>query len=80
MAFMDWFEHKDPKTEDGDYDTVKVVKGDSLWKIAEELTGDGNNWKQLADANPDKGWDETYTIEPGEELKVPKSWSEEKKD
>jgi len=58
--------------EEPDCYTVTVKKGDSLWKIARELTGDGMNWKKIADANPEKNWDQDYVIQPGEVLKIPK--------
>ncbi len=55
---------------------VKVHKGDSLWKIAESITGQGSRWHELADANPGR-WDDddsAHVIHPGEELKLPDSW------
>jgi nucleoid-associated protein YgaU len=54
--------------------TVTVHKGDSLWAIAEHVTGDGNRWKELAEANPGKFDDSAYVIQPGEELTLPDSW------
>lgn len=51
---------------------VTVKKGDSLWKIAETATGDGMDWKKIADANPERKWDKDYTLQPGEMLKIPK--------
>ena len=63
--FKDIFEHEN-------YYLVTVKRGDSLWKLAEELTGDGMNWKKIADANPEKNWDQDYVIQPGEVLKIPK--------
>ena len=50
--------------------TYEVQKGDSLWKIAKHVYGDGNKWKAIADANaelipnPDK-------IKPGQVLTIP---------
>jgi nucleoid-associated protein YgaU len=72
--FADWFDYKSDAPEEDDHATVTVKRGDSLYAIAQDLTGDGNRWKELADANPDKQWTETYIIQPGEELRVPKSW------
>ena len=66
---MEWF--SDPIEHDDHY-TVTVKKGDSLWKIAEEMTGDGMNWKKIADANPEKKWTHDYVIQPGEVLNMPK--------
>lgn len=51
--------------------TYKVVKGDSLWKIAKAQYGDGSKWstiynanKSVIGANPDK-------IKPGQKLVIP---------
>ena len=50
--------------------TYEVQKGDSLWKIAKHVYGDGNKWKAIAEANaelipdPDK-------IKPGQVLVIP---------
>ncbi len=55
-----------------DEEDYTVESGDSLWKIAEKLWGDGNDYMELADANknqivnPDR-------IYPGETLKVSRS-------
>lgn len=66
---FEWFE----KLVDGPKDvTVTVRKGDSLWTIAEELTGDGANWQRIADANPDKHFTKDYVIQPGDVLHIPK--------
>lgn len=63
-----WFEHVTGN------DTVIVKKGESLWAIAEHVTGDGTRWKELADANPNKNWTQDYVVQIGEELKLPESW------
>lgn len=65
----EWFENivEGPNTY-----TVTVKKGDSLWKIAEELTGDGRNWTKIRDANPQKDWTKDYVIQPGDVLNIPK--------
>lgn len=65
---MDFFDGADDK------DTVTVKKGDSLWALAREITGDGMRWHELAEANPDKHWSQDYIIQPGEELRLPKEW------
>lgn len=56
-----------------DHATVTVKSGDSLWKIAEEITGDGLNWTKIAALNP--GMDKDHTIHPGQELKIPSDWA-----
>ncbi len=54
--------------------TVTVKKGDSLWRIAEAITGQGSRWHELAEANPGRWTDSDFVIQPGETLKLPKSW------
>jgi Tfp pilus assembly protein FimV len=51
--------------------TVTVKKGDSLWNIADNLTGDGERWHELVDANPNLKLSEDYVIQPGQVLHVP---------
>lgn len=48
--------------------TYEVKSGDSFWKIAQKTYGDGNLWKQIADANPTV---EAHTLRPGMKLAVP---------
>jgi nucleoid-associated protein YgaU len=67
---FEWFENA---VDRDDHLEVTVKKGDSLWKIAEETTGDGANWQKIADANPDKHWTRDYVIQPGEVLRLPKT-------
>ncbi len=74
MSFTEWFEHLFNMDKDHCV-IVRVKKGDSLWNIAKDLTGDGARWQELADANPDKKWDKDFVIHPGDELKVPESWT-----
>jgi 5'-nucleotidase len=45
-----------------------VVKGDSLWKIAESTYGDGEQWTKIAKANPLRDPD---IIQVGAELDLP---------
>jgi LysM domain-containing protein len=77
----EWVEHIFfPAHDDPDPDPVceiKVRKGDSLWKLTDAFTGDGARWPELAAANPDKKFDQDYTIYPGEVLKVPCAWIDE---
>lgn len=48
--------------------TYKVVKGDSLWKIAESTLGKGEDWKKISDANKIR---HPNLIEIGAELQIP---------
>lgn len=50
-------------------ETVKVEKGDHLWKIAEKFYGSGYNWVDIAKEN---GLKNASQIEVGQELKMPK--------
>ncbi len=49
-----------------------VQKGDSLWKIAKTLLGDGNKWPKIFEANKEviKNPDLIY---PGQQLRIPKA-------
>ncbi len=67
--FGRWFSHI---MLHDDHATVTVVKGDSLWKIAEDITGDGNKWHEIANLNP--GLDKDYVIQPGQKLNIPLDW------
>jgi nucleoid-associated protein YgaU len=64
---------------DDDEDCVRVTvhKGDSLWSIADSITGDGERWHELADANPEQKWSQDYVVRPGQELRIPKSWADD---
>lgn len=48
-----------------------VVKGDSLWKIAEKFFGAGAQLVRLIEANPDKLRDRDSVIHPGDVLMIP---------
>lgn len=50
--------------------TYTVKSGDSLSKIAQEVLGDANGWKEIFEANKDKIKDPNL-IYPGQELVVP---------
>ena len=51
----------------------EVKSGDSLWKIAEQFYGRGNEFQKIIAANPDKLKDEHSIIHPGDRLKIPKA-------
>ena len=51
--------------------TYTVVKGDSLWKIAQTHWGKGALYPKLIEANPDKLKDENSVIHPGDVLVIP---------
>jgi len=50
--------------------TYIVKPGDSLSKIAKELLGDANRWKEIFEANKDTLKDPNL-IHPGQELRIP---------
>lgn len=45
-----------------------VQSGDTLWAISQDLLGDGNRWREIADVN---GIRDPRTIRPGQTLTVP---------
>jgi nucleoid-associated protein YgaU len=51
-------------------ETVKVEKGDSLWKIAEKQYGSGYNWVDIAKEN---NLTNANQLNEGQELKMPKT-------
>ncbi len=58
--------------------TYVVASGDYPIKITQKFTGNGNRWKELIAANPDKptradgAW---TTLMPGEVIKLPQAWN-----
>jgi nucleoid-associated protein YgaU len=57
---------------------VTVESGDTLSGIAHKWTGDGDRWRELEAANPEKGWNDQHTmIHPGEKIKLPDVWVKE---
>jgi nucleoid-associated protein YgaU len=58
--------------------TYVVISGDYPIKITQKFTGNGNRWKELIAANPDKptradgAW---TTLMPGEIVKLPQAWN-----
>jgi LysM repeat protein len=59
---------KKPAATTATYITYTVKKGDSLWKIASKLLGNGNKYKQIQSANNING----TLIRVGQKLKIPK--------
>ena len=55
-------------TADTAYDTYVVVKGDSLWAIAQKKLGNGARYKEIKRLN----WLTSDTIHTGQKLKIPK--------
>lgn len=51
-----------------------VAKGDSPWSIAQKLSGNGNNWKQLIPLNADKKPSVDKGVWTGEVLNIPAAW------
>jgi len=57
----------------GEYDATQyheVVKGDTLWKIAEKYYGDGSLYKNIFEANKDILKDPDM-IKIGQKLRIP---------
>ena len=53
-------------------DTGYLVRpGDDLWSVAEQLLGDGRQWRTLAEANPDLLANPTVDLVPGTRLALP---------
>lgn len=55
------------RLDDTSQKTYTVVKGDSLWKIAQKEMGDGTKWPQIQSLNNLK----STKIYPGQVLKIP---------
>ncbi|MFJ8099410.1 LysM peptidoglycan-binding domain-containing protein [Lysinibacillus sp. NPDC096212] len=53
--------------------TYTLVKGDSLWKVAQKYTGNGNNYLELAKLNGIKP-SQYRKLPIGLKLKIPPSW------
>jgi len=50
-------------------ETVRVGRGDTLWKIAARHLGNGNQWPKIAAANP--ALQDPNRIQPGQQLRLP---------
>ena len=59
---------KKQETSTPTYTTYTVVKGDSLWSIAQKLLGDGTKWQQIQSINSLS----STIIYPNQTLKIPK--------
>lgn len=51
--------------------TYTVVKGDSLWKIAQQQYGNGSQYPKIIAGNPERLKDEKSVIHPGDVLVIP---------
>ena len=58
-------------SEEDETRTYTVKSGDSLWKIAEAMYGNGSNYMKIFEANSDL-LENPDKIFPGQELKIPK--------
>jgi LysM repeat protein len=57
---------------DQEAETYTVKAGDSLWKIAKNHYGDGNQYMKIFYANRDRMKTPNSIIHPGDELRLPK--------
>ena len=61
------------QSEAAKYDLYHTVKdGENLWVLAELFTGDGNNWKELAEVNE---LNESGKVVTGQTIHIPASLS-----
>ena len=64
-------EDKEKEKEKADAPQIYVVQpGDSLSKIAKEIYGQADRWKEIYEANKDQIKDPNL-IRPGQELRIP---------
>lgn len=66
------------ETEKPKPQTYSLVKGDSLWKVAQKYTGNGSSYGELQKLNGIKDSD-LRRLPIGLTLKIPTSWTEKKK-
>lgn len=64
-----WESFAEPEAVVNNENTVRVEPGDTLWKIAERHLGEGNAWRQIAEANPELR--NPNHIQPGQILRLP---------
>ena len=55
-----------PATEQPKFGTVKVAEGDTLYRIAKRVYGDGSRWSEIAALN---NLGDGKSLKPGRELK-----------
>ena len=61
------------QSETAEYDLHHIVQdGENLWVLAELFTGDGNNWKELAEVNE---LNESGEVVTGQTIHIPASLS-----
>ena len=59
------------QSETAEYDLHHIVRdGENLWVLAELFTGDGSNWKELAELNE---LNESGKVVPGQTIHIPAS-------
>lgn len=58
-------------TTSGNAKTYTVVSGDSLWKIAQKILGDGSRWREIYDLNKDTIGSNPNLIYPGQVYNLP---------
>lgn len=59
------------QSETAEYDLHHIVQdGENLWVLAELFTGDGSNWKELAELNE---LNESGKVVPGQTIHIPAS-------
>lgn len=63
-------ESAEVEATEGKARTYTVLSGDTLWKIAERMYGNGSQYMKIFEANTDL-LDSPDRIFPGQELKIP---------